>query len=625
MTRAVGWGIVGCGDVADRKAGASFNAIPGSRLVSVMRREAAGAEAFAARHGAAHWTTDPSAVIQHPDVDVVYVATPPANHLEYALAAADAGKPCLVEKPAGRSLVEFTQMRDAFRNVGLPLYVSYYRRHLPRFLKVKEILDSGVLGQIVSVDYRMSKPSRSSGWEADVAVSGGGNFYALACHMLDLFDFWFGPLRLTGASATNAIPRNTSEDAVALSFHTDGGIAGTALWNFAASHSGDRLIIDGVRGRLTMQGTATDKPVTVDFDENAKARLSRSRAQRWLNKQRARFGMPTGTTYHFDKVERPHERMLAAVTEAISGKVTIDNADAALRTAQLLDEVLAPYYGGRRDAFWTQPERWQSLQACASRRNQGPLPEAYLLTEEQLRTFEREGYVGPFRCDADWQQLIVPVKKGRNRHLEEADLFEVCTHPSVIRRVAQVMGRPRFSLFKTRYVVKLPRSKAEVAWHQDVGDHNGGFTPDGKAVPTLAVWMGIDEIDPGNGGLEIIPGSNAALIGDYNKQIKSGLVESGALGEADLKRARPVVLKPGEFIIYHGWLLHGSSPNDSDRRRAGLNMRFAPAGLECEEEYLYIPIQTSEVTPSDRVFNNAVWNGQPNHAAPTPTELAQTG
>jgi ectoine hydroxylase-related dioxygenase (phytanoyl-CoA dioxygenase family) len=112
----------------------------------------------------------------------------------------------------------------------------------------------------------------------------------------------------------------------------------------------------------------------------------------------------------------------------------------------------------------------------------------------------------------------------------------------------------------------------------------------------------------------VIPGSHQRLIGDYNKQIKSGLLDSGALSQADLRRAVPVLLEPGEFIIYHGWLLHGSSPNASARRRAGLNMRFAPPGLECEDEFIYIPIETVDVPHHDLVFANDVWGGRPNDA-----------
>ena len=98
--------------MADRKAGDAFNEIPGSRLAAVMRRDAEGAESFAKRHDAGSWSTDAAEILSNPDVNVVYVATPPANHLEYGLAAAEAGKPCLIEKPAGRSLAELLQLRE---------------------------------------------------------------------------------------------------------------------------------------------------------------------------------------------------------------------------------------------------------------------------------------------------------------------------------------------------------------------------------------------------------------------------------------------------------------------------------------------------------------------------------
>ena len=611
MTKPVGWGIIGCGDVADRKAGSAFNGIPGSRLVYVMRRDAARCEDFARRHGAPLWGTDAQAVIEHPEVDIVYVATPPGHHLEYALAVAAAGKACLMEKPAGRSRAEYERMRDAFQAAGCPLYVSYYRRYLPRFRKVREILDSGVLGRLTSIDYRMSKTATPEGWKHDVAMSGGGAFYDLAGHMLDLFDSWFGPVEVVGATANNVIPGETFEHAVALSFRCANGAIGNALWDFAASQSGDSLVIDGVRGRIRMAGTAVDKPVHVEFTPSAQTRLSGSRAARWINKQREKLGVSGASTYRFATVERPHEPMLAKVVEDLANGTPADNSEAAWRTAAVMDRALSDYYGGRADAFWEHPSRWRSLQADASRRNQGRLPEAYRVTDEDLERFERNGYVGPFSCEADWQKLLVPIKKGRNFHLEEADLFEVCTHPSIVRRIAQIMGRTRLTFFKSRYVVKHPETEdSEVPWHQDVGDRNGGFTADGKAVPTLSVWMAIDEVGPDNGCMLVIPGSHRELVGNYNRQIRSELIETGALDSRDLARAEPVPLKPGEFIVFHSWLLHGSHANRSQRRRAGLNMRFAPAGFECEEEFIYVPIETSAVEPSNRIFDNQVWHGR---------------
>lgn len=608
MGASVGWGIIGCGNVADRKAGEAFNAIPGSRLAAVMRRDAEGAKSFAERHGAGSWSTDAAKILADPDVDIVYVATPPANHLGYGLSVARAGKACLIEKPAGRSLSELLQLREAFRQAGRPLYVSYYRRHLPRFQEVKRILDSGVLGHIVSIDYRMSKRAKKKGWALDVAASGGGHFYGLAGHMLDLFDFWFGPLEHTGSTVTNAIPGHDAEDAVSLSFRTTGGAVGAAVWNFAASQSSDQLVIDGVHGRITMRGTSTDGPVKLSFDPKAKIRISQHKIGRWLTEARRQLKLPVGETLRFARVAQPHRPLLEEITGDVSrGAVTFDNLEAAIRTATIIDKTLEAYYGDRTGDFWTRRSSWRSLQAWASRRNQGPLPEEYRLSDEQVRQFEEQGYIAPLKCDADWHDLVVPIKKGRNLHLMEADVFAVCTHPSIVRRVGQLIGSHRFSFFKSRFVVKTPGAQTVVAWHQDVGDRNGGFAANGKPVPTVAVWMALDHVDLGNGGLQIIPGSHKRLIGEYNKQIKSGLVESGALTRADLERSIRVILKPGEFIIFHAWLLHHSGPNGSDRRRAGLNVRFAPPGYECEEEFEYIPIECGDVSPSDRIFRNEVW------------------
>ena len=606
--RTIGWGIVGCGDVADRKAGASFNGNPHSRLVAVMRRNAEAAAAFAERHGAENWSTDAEEVILHPDVDVVYIATPPAHHLEFALRVADAGKACLVEKPAGRSLAELSRMHDAFRAAGLPLYVSYYRRHLERFRKVKSLLDAGSLGEVISVDYRISKPPKSKPWALDLEMSGGGYFYSISGHMLDLFDDWFGPLEFTGAAVRNALPEHIVEDAVSLSFQGRSGVVGSALWNFASSRSSDELVIDGTRGRIRMSGTSTNKPIRIEYSHKARVRISQSKPERVLSQVKQKVGLGVGETFRFADTPLPHAPMLARITEDLRvGKANAGNIETALRTARIVDAALSPYYGGREDNFWERPHTFRSLQVQALERNRGPIPPEHQLSEEQLSTFERDGYLGPFTCEADWDRLIVPVKKGRNPHMREADVFEVSSHPSIVRRVAQVMGRPHISLFKTRFVVKMPQSDMDVAWHQDSGERNGGYTPDGKPVPTVVVWLALDDVDLDNGGVEVIPGSHTRLVGDFGKRIRAELVEKGVVTEADLARAVSVPLAKGEFFMFHAWLLHGSRPNKSDRRRAGLNIRFAPTGFEYDDEFVYIPLECGEFPVSDRIFRTEPW------------------
>ncbi len=606
--KQIGWGIIGCGDVADRKAGAAFNRIPDSRLVAAMRRDGDAARAFAERHGAQLATTDADAVIAHPDVDIVYVATPPSHHLEYAQRVARAGKACLVEKPAGRSLHELEQMRDAFERAGAPLFVSYYRRHLERYRKIKEILRSGVLGEIASVTYTASKKPKSKRWALDVAVSGGGHFYDICGHMLDLFDDWFGPLDLFGASVRNVLPEHVAEDVVSLSFVSGRGIVGSAHWNFAASHNRDDLVIEGTRGRLLLSGTSVDKPVRMERSHDGVVRTSQSKRERVIAQAKERLGIRIAETFRFAAVDTPHEPLLSRIVADLRGGTASDaNLQAALRTATIVDQALAPYYGGRKDAFWTRPQNFRSLQTQASERNAGPIPPEHQLTQAELDAFERDGYLGPFTCEGNWQDLIVPVKKGRQAHMREADVLGVSTDPSIVRRVAQVMGRSNISLFKTRFVVKMPNSETDVAWHQDSGDRNGGYTEDGKPVPTVVACLALDDVDEDNACVQVIPGSHTRLVGDFSMRIRAELVEKGVISQADLDRAVSMRLKKGEFFLFHAWVLHGSGVNSSDRRRAGLNIRFAPTGYECDDDFVYMPIECGAVPESDRIFKTEPW------------------
>ncbi|MCW5581583.1 MAG: Gfo/Idh/MocA family oxidoreductase, partial [Luteimonas sp.] len=137
------WGIIGCGDVTEVKSGPALQQAPGSALAAVMRRNVALAEDYARRHGVPRWYGDAQALVDDPGVDAVYVATPPSTHLPYALMAMRAGKPVYVEKPMALDAAECAAMIDASRASGVPLFVAYYRRALPRFLTLRDLLDGG--------------------------------------------------------------------------------------------------------------------------------------------------------------------------------------------------------------------------------------------------------------------------------------------------------------------------------------------------------------------------------------------------------------------------------------------------------------------------------------------------
>lgn len=587
-SRDIGWGVIGCGDVVDRKAGMALRTIPGSSIVTVMRRSGDAARLFAQRHSVPHWTTNANEVIEHPGVNAIYVATPPEHHLEYALAACAAGKACLVEKPAGRSAVETRRMVEAFKQAGVPLYVSYYRPFLDKFRKVKQIIDAGEIGAVVEVHYRMAKPYREDQWRLNPQISGGGHFYDLAGHVLDLFDDWFGPLELIGGAATSAIPVNVTEDAVALTFRTRDGAIGTAAWNFGASTSVDELTIEGTFGHLRMAPMSRSGAVRMEITTEAAVRASRSIPQRVVAILKRRAQLPSRSSFRFRETPQSHRPMLEHIVAELRAGGAAASPDAALRTTSIMNRALDEFYGGRGDDFWAHPGRWKNARNAAAQRAADAT--AYRLTPEQVAFFDVNGYLGPLKCDADWKRIVVPLKKGRNLHLTEPFVFDLCTHPSIVKRATQLMGQEHVALFKSRFIVKIDGSNAEVAWHQDVGPTNGGYFPDGRPVPTLTCWLALDRVNAENGAVRVVPGTHKRLYGNYHKRIRADLMEHGEISDVELDRAITFTLEPGEFFLFNSWLLHGSEASKSKGRRAGLNMRYAAVGNEFEEAFEYVPL-----------------------------------
>src|SRR3954470_24218821 len=244
----VRWGIIGCGDVTEVKSGPGFQKARGSQLVAVTRRDQAKAEDYARRHGVPRVHADAARLIADPEVDAVYVATPPSSHRQYALMAAEAGKPVYVEKPMATRHGECLAMIAACERARVPLFVAYYRRALPRFLKVKELLAAGAIGEarLVTIPLRQPVDPRQTDranlpWRVVPAVAGGGLFLDLASHTLDLCDSFFGPVTEASGVAANQAGLYDAEDIVAAHLRFASGVVGVGSWCFTA---GDRL--DGV-------------------------------------------------------------------------------------------------------------------------------------------------------------------------------------------------------------------------------------------------------------------------------------------------------------------------------------------------------------------------------------------
>jgi predicted dehydrogenase len=255
------WGIIGCGNVTEVKSGPAFNKVPNSSLVAVMRRDGALAKDYAERHGVPKWYDNAEALINDPDINAIYIATPPDAHEGLAFKAMQAGKPVYIEKPMARTAAECDRINAESKRTGVPVFVAYYRRALDYFLKVKELIEKKVIGDIRFVDICLQwqpydeevgqdpKPR----WRVQPEISGGGHFHDLASHQFDLLEFIFGPIRHASGIARNQAGLYEADDIVVANFEFESGILGKGSWCFTIDKDQreDQTQIIGSKGRIT--------------------------------------------------------------------------------------------------------------------------------------------------------------------------------------------------------------------------------------------------------------------------------------------------------------------------------------------------------------------------------------
>ncbi|WP_373492730.1 Gfo/Idh/MocA family protein [Aquiflexum sp.] len=262
IDKDIHWGVLGVGNVCEVKSAPAMNLIPNSRLVAVMRRSEEKVRDYAERHQVPKWYTSAEELVNDPEVNAVYIATPPNAHLELTKLAAKAGKPVYVEKPMARTFAECQEMIAVCEDVGVRLYVAYYRRALPHFLKIKELIKEGELGEIRTVHIDLKQvlipelvAKIDNNWRVDPEIAGGGFFFDLASHQLDLLDFFFGPIAKAQGFATNQAKAYEAEDIVCGSFVFESGVVGTGNWCFTTSKVSeiDKITIYGSKGKISFE------------------------------------------------------------------------------------------------------------------------------------------------------------------------------------------------------------------------------------------------------------------------------------------------------------------------------------------------------------------------------------
>lgn len=246
--------------MTETKSGPAFSSVTGSSVVAVMSRNAEKAKSYAIRHDIPKWYDDAQQLINNPDVNAVYIATPPSSHATFAIMAMKARKPVYVEKPLAASYDDCIRINRVSEQTGVPCFVAYYRRYLPYFIKVKQLVEQEVIGDVRTVQLFLACPPRDLDynsaqlpWRLQPDISGGGYFYDLAPHQLDILQHIFGVITDAKGICTNRAHLYETEDCVSACFQFENGITGSASWCFVTHQSAkeDRIEVIGEKGKIS--------------------------------------------------------------------------------------------------------------------------------------------------------------------------------------------------------------------------------------------------------------------------------------------------------------------------------------------------------------------------------------
>ena len=248
------WGLIGIGDIANKRVAAAIQSEPNSELVAVCRRSEPQLAHFADQFGVSRRFANADELIASPNLDAVYIATPVDCHCPHTIAAARAGKHVLVEKPMALDPAECDQMIAACDQAGVCLGVAYYRRFYPVVRRIEQLIGSGRLGRILSIACVTGNPKRfpADDWRVIQARGGGGPLMDIGSHRLDLFMQLMGDVKSVKASMAGSLDYEV-EQVVTLLMQFSEGAHGVLQCCFGAVDTPDRLEIIATDGRVTVE------------------------------------------------------------------------------------------------------------------------------------------------------------------------------------------------------------------------------------------------------------------------------------------------------------------------------------------------------------------------------------
>lgn len=328
----VRWGIIGVGDVTEVKSGPAFYKTEHSNVVAVMRRDAQKAADYASRHDIQKWYSNASELINDPEVDAVYVATPPDSHAKYAIESMRAGKPVYVEKPMASNFSECEEMLRVSKETGMPLWVAYYRRALPAFLKAGELIEAGEIGKPLIVNIRLYTQARERhqakedmNWRVVPDIAGAGHFFDLASHQFDYLDFILGKVTELEGTAVNLGGLYAAEDTVSGTWRHESGVIGSGSWSFVVDKNSeeDEIEIIGEKGKITLSCFALPDRLRLVTNE-------------------------VDTDMKFENPKHISQNLVQQLVDELRGVGTcVSTGESAARTSRVLDNMVKAYYSNK--------------------------------------------------------------------------------------------------------------------------------------------------------------------------------------------------------------------------------------------------------------------------------------
>ncbi|MBI5831023.1 MAG: Gfo/Idh/MocA family oxidoreductase [Armatimonadetes bacterium] len=244
---ALGWAISGVSDIATKALAPAVLAQPDAELVAVYSRSARRGGEFAQRFGSSAVYTDFGAMLSDPAVDIVYVGGEVDRHRPETIAAAEAGRHVLCEKPMALDAAECRAMIDACAANGVHLAIAYYRRYYPSVRKLTELVQAGALGQVLQAAIDMSyyrRPLGERDWRTQPA-GGGGALMDIGSHRLDVLCGLLGEPRRVAGFTAHRVHEHWAPDVETLIVEFACGAQATLRCNWCAGASQDLFTVVG--------------------------------------------------------------------------------------------------------------------------------------------------------------------------------------------------------------------------------------------------------------------------------------------------------------------------------------------------------------------------------------------